>query len=97
MSPRRLYLRLSAYAAPACIEFGDEVDQDLALSYLLSSGNPATGLPFPIDIIDEVVSFDRRLASEFADEIEARLLLGSSVDVDQVYGEFESINPQKPE
>ena len=97
ISPRRLYLRLSAYAAPACIEFGDEVDEDLALSYLLSSGNPATGLPFPIDIIDEMVSFDRRLASEFADEIEARLLLSSGLDVDHVYGEFESINPQKSE
>jgi hypothetical protein len=37
------------------------------------------------------------LVSEFANEVEARLLLSSGLDVDHVYGEFESINPQKPE
>ncbi len=97
ISPKRLYVKLSPHAAPACIEFGNGVDQDLALSYLQASANPATGLPFPIDLIDELVSFDRKLASEFADEVEARLLLRSDLDVDYVYGEFESINPQKPE
>lgn len=97
LSPKRLYVRLSPHAAPACIELGDGVDQDLALSYMLASANVATGLPFPIDLIDELVSFDRELASEFADEVEARLLLRSSLDIDHVYGEFESINPQKPE
>jgi hypothetical protein len=97
LSPRRLYIKLSPHTAPACIELGSGVDQDLALSYLQASANPATGLPFPIDLIDELISFDRKLASEFADEVEARLLLGSGLDVDHVYGEFESINPQKPE
>lgn len=97
LSPRRLYIRLSPYAAPVCIELGRGVDQDLVLSYLQASANPATGLPFPIDLIDEIISFDRELASEFADEVEARLLLGSGLDVDHVYGEFEPINPQKPE
>lgn len=97
LSPRRLYVRLSPHAAPACIELGSGVDQDLVLSHLQASANPATGLPFPIDLIDELVSFDRELASEFADEVEARLLLSSGLDVDHVYGEFESINPQKPE
>ncbi|MEM3922158.1 MAG: DNA double-strand break repair nuclease NurA [Nitrososphaerota archaeon] len=97
LSPRRLYVRLSPYAAPACIELGSGVDQDQALAHLQASANPATGLPFPIDLIDEIVSFDRELASEFADEVEARLLLSSGLDVDHVYGEFESINPQKPE
>jgi len=86
-----------SYAAPACIELGSGIDQDLVLSYLQASANPATGLPFPIDLIDEIISFDRELASEFADEVEARLLLSSGLDVDHVYGEFESINPQKPE
>ncbi|MCD6312418.1 MAG: DNA double-strand break repair nuclease NurA [Thaumarchaeota archaeon] len=97
ISPIRLYVRLSPYAAPACIELGDGVDLDLALAYLLDSGNPATGLPFPIDLIDEMISFDRRLASEFADEIEAKLLLSSGLNVDDVHGDFESINPQKSE
>ena len=97
ISPIRLYVRLSPYAAPACIELGDGVDLDLALAYLLDSGNPATGLPFPIDLIDEMISFDRRLASGFADEIEAKLLLSSGLNVDDVHGDFESINPQKSE
>ncbi len=97
ISPIRLYVRLSPYAAPACIELGDGVDLNLALAYLLASGNPATGLPFPIDLIDEMISFDRRLASEFADEIEAKLLLSSGLNVDDVHGDFESINPQKSE
>ncbi len=97
ISPRRLYVRLSPYMPPACIELGEGVDQDLVLPYLVSVANPATGLPFPIDLIDELISFDRRLASEFADEIEARLLLNSELDAEDVYGEFESINPQKSE
>lgn len=97
LSPKRLYLRLSRYASPACIELGDGTDPELALSYLMKSANPATGLPFSIDLIDELISFDRRLASEFADEIEARLLLDGELDADSVYGDFESINPQKPE
>ena len=97
LSPKRLYLRLSRYAPPACVELGDEIDPELALSYLMESANPATGLPFPIDLIDELISFDRRLASEFADEVEARLLLNGELDADNVYGEFESINPQKSE
>ncbi|RLG05370.1 MAG: hypothetical protein DRN61_00825 [Thaumarchaeota archaeon] len=97
ISPMRLYVRLSPYAAPACIELGDGVDLNLALAYLLASGNPATGLPFPIDLIDEMISFDRRLASEFADEVEAKLLLSSGLNVDDVHGYFESINPQKSE
>jgi len=97
LDSRRIYVRLSPYAPPACIELGRGVDPDFALSYLRKSGNPATGLPFPIDLIDENITLDRKLALEFADEVESRLLLNPELDVDNTYGEFESINPQKME
>ncbi len=97
LDSKRIYVRLSPYAPPACIELGRGVDLDFILSYLRKSGNPATGLPFPIDLIDENITLDRRLALEFADEVESRLLLNPELDVDNTYGEFESINPQKME
>jgi len=97
LDSKRIYVRLSPYAPPACIELGRGVDLDFVLSYLRKSGNPATGLPFPIDLIDENITLDRRLALEFADEVESRLLLNPELDVDNTYGEFESINPQKME
>ena len=94
---KRVYARLSRYAPPACIEFGTGVDVDFVLSYFMKWSNPATGLPFPLDLIDAHITLDRRLAIEFADEVEARLLLNPDLDVDNTYGEFESINPQKME
>lgn len=97
LDSRRIYVRLSPYAPPVCIELSRGLDLDFALSYLRKSGNPATGLPFPIDLIDENVALDRKLALEFADEVESRLLLNPDLDVDNTYGEFESINPQKME
>ncbi len=94
---RRIYARFSPYAPPACIELGDEIDLGWVLSYLRTVTNPATGLPFPLDLVDDNISIDRRLAMEFADEIESRLLQDPGLDADNTYGEFESINPQKAE
>jgi len=97
LDTKRIYARFSPHAPPACIELGKEVDLNLVLSYFMSWTNPATGLPFPIDLIDANITLDRKLAIEFADEVEARLLLNPELDVDNTYGEFESINPQKQE
>ncbi|MCS7132960.1 MAG: DNA double-strand break repair nuclease NurA [Aigarchaeota archaeon] len=94
---KRIYARFSPYAPPTCIELGDEVDVGWSLSCLGGITNPVTGLPFPLDLVDENISIDRRLASEFADEVESRLLQTPELDADDVYGEFESINPQKEE
>lgn len=94
---RRVYARFSPYAPPTCIELGDGVDVEWSLSYLRRVTNPATGLPFPLDLVDENISVDRRLAAEFADEVESRLLQDPELDADNIYGEFESINPQKEE
>ncbi|MFQ6134581.1 MAG: DNA double-strand break repair nuclease NurA, partial [Nitrososphaerales archaeon] len=44
------------------------------LSYFLGFHNPATGLPWPIDLVDENVSLPRGFTREFVDEIEAELI-----------------------
>jgi len=63
----------------------------------MENANPATGLPFPLDLVDANISVDRKVAREFADEIEARLLLDHELNAEEVHGEFISINPQKEE
>jgi len=94
---RRIYVRLSPYAPPTCIELGRRVDLESTLAYLMENANLATGLPFPLDLVDANVSVDRRIAREFADEVEARLLLDQELNAEDVHGEFISINPQKEE
>jgi len=94
---RRIYVRLSPHAPPTCIELGRGVDLESTLAYLMENANPATGLPFPLDLVDANVSVDRRIAREFADEVEARLLLDHELNAEDVHGEFISINPQKEE
>jgi len=94
---KRIYVRLSPHAPPTCIELGRGVDLELTLAYLMENANPATGLPFPLDLVDANVSVDRRIAREFADEVEARLLLDHELNAEDVHGEFISINPQKEE
>jgi len=94
---RRIYVRLSPYAPPTCIELGRGVDLESTLAYLMENANLATGLPFPLDLVDANVSVDRRIAREFADEVEARLLLDHELNAEDVHGEFISINPQKEE
>ena len=76
---RRIYVRLSPHAPPTCIELGRGVDLESTLAYLMENANPATGLPFPLDLVDANVSVDRRIAKEFADEVEVRLLLDLSL------------------
>ena len=94
---RRIYIRLSPHAPPTCVELGRGVDLESTLAYLMENANPATGLPFPLDLVDANVSVDRKIAREFADEIEARLLLDHELNAEEVHGEFISINPQKEE
>jgi len=97
ISVKRIYVRLSPHAPPTCVELGRRVDLESTLAYLIENANPATGLPFPLDLVDENISVDRRIARDFADEIEARLLLDHELNAEEVHGEFISINPQKEE
>ncbi|MCS7126272.1 MAG: DNA double-strand break repair nuclease NurA [Aigarchaeota archaeon] len=91
----RIHARLSPYAAPICLELGEEIDLDTVLAYTLKIVNKATGIPFPIDLVDEVISVDKELAKEFAEEVEARLLLDSRISSEEVEARLEPLNPQK--
>jgi len=92
---RRVYAKLSPYAPPLCVELGEEVDLELVLTYLRWSANPATGLPFPLDLVDANIALERRIAREFSEEVEARLLLDQSLEAEEVRGDFSPLNPQK--
>lgn len=94
---RRVYVRLAPYAQPICIEFSEAVDLELVLAYLKQSVNEAAGLPFPLDLIDANIGVDRGIAREFAEEVEARLLLEERLEAEGVRGEFTSLNPQREE
>ena len=94
---RRVYAKLAPYAQPICVEFSEAVDLELVLAYLKQSINEATGLPFPLDLIDANIGVDRGIAREFAEEVEARLLLEERLEAEEVRGEFTSLNPQKEE
>lgn len=93
----RLHARLSSYSAPICLELGEGVNVELALAYAWKTANKATGIPFPVDLVDEAISVDRLLAREFADEVEARLLLDSKLEAEEVEARLEPLNPQKRE
>lgn len=62
------------------------------LSYFQAFHNPVTGLPFPIDTVDELVSMPRGFQREFVGEIQAQLI---SEGITDPY--FEYMNPQKEE
>ncbi|MEM1583572.1 MAG: DNA double-strand break repair nuclease NurA [Nitrososphaerota archaeon] len=91
----RIHARLSRYAAPICLELGEGVDLDIVLSYSLKNVNVVTGIPFPIDLVDEQVSLEKEIAREFAEEIETRLLLESEISSEEVEARLEPLNPQK--
>ncbi|MEN2974027.1 MAG: DNA double-strand break repair nuclease NurA [Candidatus Caldarchaeales archaeon] len=91
----RLYARLSQYAAPICLELGEGLDVDTVLAYALTSANKVTGIPFPIDLVDEMISIEKDTAREFAEEIEARLLLDPRISSEEVEARLEPLNPQK--
>ncbi|MEE9586032.1 MAG: DNA double-strand break repair nuclease NurA [Nitrososphaerales archaeon] len=68
------------------------------LSYFLGFHNPATGLPWPIDLVDENVSLPRGFTREFVEEIEAELIRDPEVqDKIGLQAYFSHINPQKEE
>jgi hypothetical protein len=67
------------------------------LEYFGANCNPATGLPFPIDLVDENVSVPERFTREFMEEIEANLIHDGEMKGIDLSNFFMSINPQKEE
>jgi hypothetical protein len=59
--------------------------------------NHATGLPFPIDLIDENVTLPAGFTNEFVEEIEAQLVRDPELDKLDLANNFAPINPQKKE
>jgi hypothetical protein len=77
------------FEAPASM---DEGRLEEIFAYFQAFHNPATGLPFPIDTVDDLVSLPRGFQREFVDEVQAQLIGEGVVD-----SYFEYLNPQKEE
>ena len=93
---KRLFVR-HCEAPPYCLEIPKDVDVQRVASYLLGINNPATGLPLPLDLIDQNITLPNGFSKEFLDEIEALLLKDSKLDEKTLLDWFSSINPQKEE
>ena len=93
----RYYIRCADSAPPFCFETLIGVDVKPILAYFQANHNPATGLPFPLDLTDENVSLPENLTREFVEEVEALLIKDSDLDKYDLSNHFLSINPQKEE
>jgi len=93
----RLYLRSDYPAPPFCIEVKSGTDVSKILPYLIATHNSATGLPLPLDMIDQNVGLPRGFTREFVEEIEANLVRDSELDKFDLQNHFARLNPQKEE
>jgi len=93
----RLYLRSDYPAPPFCIEVKSGTDLRKILPYLIATHNSATGLPLPLDMIDQNVGLPRGFTREFVEEIEANLVRDSELDKFDLQNHFAHLNPQKEE
>jgi len=93
---KRGYIRFNLNTAPFEVEVPESMNIEEIAAKILPLCNPATGLPFPLDLIDSDISLDRRVAKAFADEVEARVLDAEATQ-DAVRDFFTHINPQKEE
>jgi poly(3-hydroxyalkanoate) synthetase len=80
-----------------CIEVKAGTDVSKLLPYLMARHNSATGLPLPLDMIDQNVGLPRGFTREFVDEIEANLVRDSELDKFDLQNHFAHLNPQKAE
>ncbi len=91
----RYYLRCSRATAPFCIETPPEMEISPIMSYLYANHNPATGLPFPLDLIDANVSLPTSFTKEFVEEVEALLIRDPELNDVDLANHFQPLNPQK--
>jgi len=91
------YIKARKELLPLCIETHEKLNVVKYLGYLKSEINPSTGLPFPIDLIDSVITLPSGFTKEFLEEIEGILLKEHNLDPSDVTTYFKSINPQKEE
>ncbi len=98
-STKRVFVKTVDDVPPVCIEFSSRMPEELrraALSYVVSAANPDTGLPLPLDLVDNLVSLPRGLGREFVNEIEAELLR-RGFSRQSLAALFARYNPQKDE
>lgn len=93
----RYYAKCSQ-GAPFEFEARANMDIKPVVSYFLDFHNPATGLPWPIDLVDFAASLPKGFTREFVEEVEALLIKDSDVqDKIGLQTYFSYLNPQKPE
>lgn len=94
----RRFHRPYATAPPFCFEMHRDMSVEELVGYFTKENcNPATGFPYPIDLIDENVTLPSLFAKEFVEEVEAILLSDPSLNKTDLFNWFTCINPQKEE
>ncbi|RLF12045.1 MAG: hypothetical protein DRJ98_01695 [Thermoprotei archaeon] len=95
---QRYYLRYTASMPPFEVEAVEGIDVEDFASTFTQFYNEATGLPFPVDLIDNFISLPRGSTTAFTEEVEARLIRDQSIkDKTTISDYFTYLNPQKKE
>jgi len=98
-STKRVFVKTVEDIPPTCVEFPPTMPEsmrDLVISYVYQTANPATGLPLPLDLVDNLVSLPRGIGREFVNEVEAELLR-RGISKESLLAIFSRYNPQKDE
>ena len=94
----RSYIRFTLNAPPFEVEMPQRIDIDSLIQYFTNLFNPATGLPYPIDLIDEAVTLPYGSTTSFTEEVEARLIKDHEIRNKAAISDyFATLNPQKRE
>lgn len=93
----RYYLRSCGAAFPFCFEADRDMNVAPVVAYFQANCNKATGLPFPLDLIDSNVSLPQGFTKEFMQEVEATIIRDSEIKKIAPGYYFASLNPQKEE
>ncbi|MEM3571386.1 MAG: DNA double-strand break repair nuclease NurA [Candidatus Bathyarchaeia archaeon] len=94
----RYYVRYSESASPFEIEVVEGSKVESFIEYFTNFYNSSTGLPYPIDLIDQNVRLPEGTTTAFTEEVEAMLIrdkLFSNKTMISDY--FKHLNPQKKE
>lgn len=93
----RYYIRCLNSAPPFCFETHKDMNVEPLVAYFQATHNPVTGLPFPLDLIDESISLPKGFTKEFVEEVEALLIRDKELDKFDLSNYFMYLNPQKEE
>lgn len=97
LATTRYFVRCSYPAPPFAMELNPVTEVDPILAFCKATCNSATGLPLPLDLIDQDVGIPRGFTQEFVEEIEATLARDPDLDKFELETRFSSLNPQKRE